>query len=84
MAHVRMIGTETVSVPLLGNRTVEPNEVVEVDDDLIADYTWPETTWEIQDESDESPESDKDAEPEQADTGREFDTTPTVSDVEGA
>ena len=44
MAKLRNVSADTLSVPLLG-RSVEPDEVVEVEDRLLKDYDWPETLW---------------------------------------
>lgn len=46
MAKVRNISNEELSVPLLG-RSVEPDTVVEVDDDVFNAHAWPETTWAV-------------------------------------
>ena len=46
MARVRLIGPESVRVPELDNRTVEPDEVVEVPDDRYAGYVCQPATWE--------------------------------------
>ncbi|MET9099943.1 hypothetical protein [Streptomyces antibioticus] len=46
MARVRLIGPEAVRVPELGDRTVEPDEVVEVPDERYAGYVCQPATWE--------------------------------------
>jgi hypothetical protein len=46
MARVRFIGPETVTVPELGNRSVEPDEVVEVPDHRFDGYVCQPGTWE--------------------------------------
>ncbi len=46
MARVRLIGPEPVTVPELGGRTVEPDEVVEVPDDRHEGYVCQPGTWE--------------------------------------
>ena len=46
MARVRLIGPEAVRVPELGDRTVEPDEVVEVPDDRYDGYVCQPGTWE--------------------------------------
>lgn len=46
MARVRFIGPETVTVPELGGRAVEPDEVVEVPDDRFEGYVCQPRTWE--------------------------------------
>ncbi|MGV2914495.1 hypothetical protein [Streptomyces alfalfae] len=46
MARVRFIGPEPVTVPELGGRAVEPDEVVEVPDDRYEGYVCQPQTWE--------------------------------------
>ena len=46
MARVRFIGREPVTVPELGSRTVQPDEVVEVPDARYEGYVCQVTTWE--------------------------------------
>ncbi|AKN71230.1 hypothetical protein QR97_27905 [Streptomyces sp. PBH53] len=46
MARVRFIGPEPVTVPELGGRTVEPDEVVEVPDGRFEGYVCQPGTWE--------------------------------------
>ncbi|MFD9211590.1 hypothetical protein ACFVY9_00440 [Streptomyces sp. NPDC059544] len=46
MARVRLIGPEPVTVPELGGRTVQPDEVVEVPDARFDAYVCQPTTWE--------------------------------------
>jgi len=46
MARVRFVGPEPVTVPELGGRSVEPDEVVEVPDDRYAGYVCQPGTWE--------------------------------------
>ena len=62
MATVRFIGPEPHTVPLLG-RDVQPDELVEVPDDLLADYTWSETNWRVEDEPAARPATGKTAGP---------------------
>ncbi len=50
MARVRFIGPETVRVPELGERTVEPDEVVEVPDERFEGYVCQTTNWEAVEE----------------------------------
>ncbi|WP_314411363.1 hypothetical protein [Streptomyces sp. DSM 40484] len=45
MARVRLIGPEPVTVPELGGRDVQPDEVVEVPDDRFEGYVCQPTTW---------------------------------------
>lgn len=47
MAKVRNVSPDTLVVPLLGGRVVEPDEVVEVGDDLFLEHDWPESTWAV-------------------------------------
>lgn len=44
VAKYRFKGSERHSVPVLG-RYVDPKEVVEIDDDVAAQYVWPEDMW---------------------------------------
>lgn len=46
MAKVRYVGPVPVSVPELGGRTVEPDEVVEVPDDRYEGYVCQPPNWE--------------------------------------
>lgn len=46
MARVRYIGSEPVTVPELGDRSVEPDQVVEVPDDRFEGYVCQPGTWE--------------------------------------
>lgn len=46
MARVRYVGDEPRDVPLLG-RSVEPDELVEVDDEVFTPYDWPEAQWSV-------------------------------------
>lgn len=46
MAKVRFVGREPVTVPELGSRTVEPDEVVEVPDERFEGYVCQAQTWE--------------------------------------
>jgi hypothetical protein len=49
---VRNIGPERISVPLLG-RDIDPDEVVEVPDEYLEDYAWPEETWKVEGSADD-------------------------------
>lgn len=60
MARVRLIGPEPVTVPELGGRTVQPDEVVEVPDGRFDAYVCQPTTWESVDEP-KAPEAKKTA-----------------------
>ncbi|NUS74942.1 MAG: hypothetical protein HOV70_01915 [Streptomyces sp.] len=46
MARVRYLGHEAVTVPELSDRTVQPDEVVEVPDDRFEGYVCQTATWE--------------------------------------
>lgn len=46
MAKARFVGDETSYVPVL-NRTVEPDELVEIDDAVFKSYDWPESLWAV-------------------------------------
>lgn len=46
MARVRYIGPEPVTVPELGGREVQPDEVVEVPDERFDGYVCQSGTWE--------------------------------------
>lgn len=47
MAKLRNVSTDTLVVPALNGRVVEPDEVVEVRDELLEELVWPETTWAV-------------------------------------
>lgn len=46
MARVRFIGPEPVTVPELGSRAVQPDEIVEVPDGRFDGYVCQPQTWE--------------------------------------
>jgi hypothetical protein len=46
MARVRFIGPEEVTVPELGDRLVQPDEVIEVPDERFDGYVCQPATWE--------------------------------------
>lgn len=46
MARVRLIGPEPVTVPELGSRAVQPDEVVDVPDARFDGYVCQTATWE--------------------------------------
>lgn len=46
MARVRFIGSEPVTVPELGSRVVQPDQVVEVPDARFEGYVCQITKWE--------------------------------------
>ncbi|MCX5112210.1 hypothetical protein OOK13_40255 [Streptomyces sp. NBC_00378] len=54
MARVRYIGAEPVTVPELGSKTIQPDEVVEVPDARFEGYLCQPQTW----ESVEEPKAD--------------------------
>ncbi|MFD3741582.1 hypothetical protein [Streptomyces sp. NPDC058629] len=56
MARVRYIGAEPVTVPELGSRQVQPDEVVEVPDQRFDGYVCQTATWEaVEEPKDEAP-----------------------------
>lgn len=55
MARVRYIGAEPVTVPELGSRIVQPDEMVEVPDARFEGYVCQTTNW----ESIEEPKADQ-------------------------
>ncbi|KOG81238.1 hypothetical protein ACZ90_37475 [Streptomyces albus subsp. albus] len=55
MARVRYIGAEPVTVPELGSRTVQPDEIVEVPDARFDGYVCQTAAWEgIEEPQDET------------------------------
>ncbi|MFJ6905608.1 hypothetical protein [Streptomyces griseoluteus] len=50
MARVRFIGSEPVTVPELGSREIQPDEVVEVPDARFEGYVCQVGTWEAVEE----------------------------------
>jgi hypothetical protein len=48
VGRVTNISGEAREVPLLGNQIVEPDQTVEVDDQLLKDFAWPESTWKVE------------------------------------
>ncbi|MFF7290735.1 hypothetical protein [Streptomyces griseorubiginosus] len=50
MARVRYLGPEPVTVPELGNREVQPDEVVEVPDARFEGYVCQTANWEAVEE----------------------------------
>lgn len=50
MARVRFVGPEPVTVPELGGREVQPDEVVEVPDERFEGYVCQPATWEAVEE----------------------------------
>ena len=62
MARVRYIGPEPVTVPELGDRTVEPDQVVEVPDGRFDGYVCQTAVWEpIEEPRDRAPAVKKSA-----------------------
>lgn len=47
MAKIRNVTSDVLAVPALSGRTVAPDEVVEVADDLFTSLDWPESTWAV-------------------------------------
>lgn len=56
MARVRYIGGEPVTVPELGDREVQPDQVVDVPDDRFDGYVCQPQTWESVQEPQDKPE----------------------------
>ena len=50
MARVRFIGPEPVTVPELGEKVVQPDEVVEVPDARFEGYVCQASTWQVVEE----------------------------------
>ncbi|WP_030173255.1 hypothetical protein [Streptomyces sp. NRRL S-813] len=50
MARVRFLGPESVTVPELDNRSVHPDEVVEVPDERFEGYVCQPSNWEAVEE----------------------------------
>ena len=50
MARVRFLGPEPVTVPELGDRVVQPDEVVEVPDERFDGYVCQTANWEAVEE----------------------------------
>lgn len=46
MAKLRNVSADVLNVPLLG-RDVDPDQVVDVPDDLLEAYAWPESVWQV-------------------------------------
>ncbi|MFF3643378.1 hypothetical protein [Streptomyces sp. NPDC002564] len=59
MARVRFIGPDPVTVPELGGRAVEPDQVVEVPDDRYEGYVCQPQTWEAVEEPRDEPGPDE-------------------------
>ncbi|MGW6652485.1 hypothetical protein AMK23_26325 [Streptomyces sp. CB02130] len=60
MARVRYIGAEPVTVPELGDRTVQPDEIVEVPDARFEGYVCQPSAWEgIEEPKDDKPSAKK-------------------------
>ncbi|MFI8294437.1 hypothetical protein ACIGCZ_00670 [Streptomyces nigra] len=55
MARVRFLGPEPVTVPELGGRHVEPDEVVEVPDERFEGYICQPANWEAVEEPKAAP-----------------------------
>ena len=53
MGRLKNVSGEAREVPLLDNRVVEPDEVVDVDDQLLEEFAWPASTWQV--EADKKP-----------------------------
>lgn len=59
MARVRFIGPEPVTVPELGDREVQPDEVVTVPDERFEGYVCQPANWESVEEPKEAPVAKK-------------------------
>ncbi|MEU5716557.1 hypothetical protein AB0G71_12330 [Streptomyces sp. NPDC020403] len=60
MARVRYIGAEPVTVPELGDRRIEPDELVEVPDARFDGYVCQAGTWEaVEEPKNEAPAATK-------------------------
>ncbi|MFG2763151.1 hypothetical protein [Streptomyces rubiginosohelvolus] len=60
MARARYIGAEPVTVPELGGRTVQPDEIVEVPDDRFEGYVCQPLAWEgVEEPKEEKPSAKK-------------------------
>lgn len=46
MAKVRFTGDSNEFVPVL-NREVEPDQLVDVDDEMFKSFDWPESKWAV-------------------------------------
>ncbi|WP_406000688.1 hypothetical protein [Streptomyces sp. NBC_00829] len=46
MARVRFLGAEPVTVPELGNRLIQPDELIQVPDERFGGYVCQTTVWE--------------------------------------
>ncbi|MFE7444559.1 hypothetical protein ACFU7X_29390 [Streptomyces chartreusis] len=55
MARVRFTGPEAVTVPELGGRHIEPDEIVEVPDERFEGYVCQNSTWEAIEEPKSAP-----------------------------
>lgn len=53
MASVRSKADCDLSVAVLNNRLVSPDELVEMDDEVFQSVTWPEDTWAVVDAPDD-------------------------------
>ncbi|WP_392967168.1 hypothetical protein [Streptomyces sp. LN245] len=67
MARVRLIGPEAVTVPELGGREVQPDEVVEVPDERFEGYVCQPRTWEAVEEPKTSAKKTTAAKPQKGD-----------------
>lgn len=48
MASIRNLSASALSVPDLGGRLVEPDEAVEVDNQVAAGFVGQDTTWQVE------------------------------------
>ncbi len=61
MARVRFVGAEPVTVPELGDRLVQPDEIVEVPDDRFDGYVCQPSNWQSVEEPKTAPAAKKPA-----------------------
>ncbi|MFJ6566427.1 hypothetical protein ACIQNU_03345 [Streptomyces sp. NPDC091292] len=62
MARVRYVGPEPVTVPELGERVIQPDEVVQVPDDRFEGYVCQPQTWQsVEEPKDDVPAPKKTA-----------------------
>lgn len=67
MARVRFLGPEQVTVPELGGRVVQPDEVVEVPDERFEAYVCQVTNWEAIEEPGQAAAKKSAAKPQKGD-----------------
>jgi hypothetical protein len=58
VGSIRNLTDSALSVTPLNGRNVDPDELVEVDDEVLRNYAWPADTWAVEydrDEADDDP-----------------------------